>query len=153
MPIKDELETELRDAMRQKDARRRDVIRQIQTEVTMARSASGFKGEVDDDLYRQVIASYVKKMQKALEEYREMGERGQQMADKLAWEVEYLDRWLPDLLGEDATRELVREAIAELGAAGDPKATGKVIGYVMAEHSDEVDGSLVARLTWEELST
>lgn len=152
MTIREELAAELRDAIRAKDARRRDVIRQIETEVTMARSAPGFAGEVDDALYRRVIASYVKKMTKAIEEYRGLGERGAEMVDKLSFEVEYLGRWLPKRLGEDETRRLVREAITELEAAGDPKASGRVIGYIMKEHADEVDGSLVARLVREELS-
>ena len=76
MSIKDELAAELKDAMRSGDAARRNVIRQVETEVTVARSAPGFSGEVDDDLYRTVISSYVKKMRKAVEEYRHVGERG-----------------------------------------------------------------------------
>ena len=59
MSIKDELADELRDAMKAKDAPRRDVIRQVETEISVARSQPGFTGDLDDDLYRQVIGSYV----------------------------------------------------------------------------------------------
>lgn len=152
MTIKEEFKAELIDAMKAKDPRRRDVIRMIETEVTMARSAPGFSGEVDDDLYRKVISSYAKKMEKAKAEFEEAGERGRDMADKLAWEVEYLDRWLPKKLDEAATRELVKAAIDELGVAGDPKASGRVIGLVMKGHKDQVDGGLVNRLVVEELA-
>lgn len=152
MTIKEELKAELTGAMKAKDPRRRDVIRLIETEVTMARSAPGFSGEVDDDLYRKVISSYAKKMEKAKAEFEEAGERGQDMADKLAWEVEYLSRWLPKRLDEAATRELVKTAITELGVAGDPKASGRVIGSVMKSHRDHVDGGLVNRLVAEELA-
>ena len=152
MTIREELAAELKNAMRAKDGPRRDVIRQVETEVAVARSQPGFEGEVDDELYRSVIASYVKKMDKARDEYLEIGERGAAMADKLGFEVEYLSRWLPSKLDEKATRELVKGAIAELGVAGDEKATGRVIGHLMKTHGKDLDGGLVNRLVREELA-
>ncbi|MGH8952863.1 MAG: GatB/YqeY domain-containing protein [Acidimicrobiia bacterium] len=153
MTIKEELASELKDAMRANDGPRRDVIRQIETEVALARSEPGFEGEVDDELYRRVIESYVKKMDKARQEYLDIGERGAAMAAKLGYEVEYLSRWLPQKLDEAATRALILESIAELGAAGDEKAAGRVIGHVMKAHGKDLDGGLVNRLVREELSS
>jgi uncharacterized protein len=152
MSIKEELASELREAMKAKDGRKRDVIRQIETEVSIARSQPGFSGEVDDALYRQVIGSYVKKMEKSREEYLDIGERGEAMAAKLGFEVEYLSRWLPRKLDTEATRALVREAIAELGVAGEEKAAGRVTGHLMKGHGEDLDGGLVNRLVREELS-
>jgi uncharacterized protein len=152
MTIQEELTTELRAAMKEKDAPRRDVIRQVQTEVATAKSQPDFEGEVDDALYQRVIASYVKKMEKSRDEYAALGERGEEMADKLAFEVEYLARWLPQKLDEAATRDLVREAIAELGVAGDEKAAGRVTGHLMKTRGSDLDGGLVNRLVREELA-
>lgn len=153
MTIKEELAAELREAMRSQDAPRRDVIRQIETEVSVARSDPDFDGELDDDLYRQVIGSYVKKMDKARQEYLDVGERGAALAAKLGYEVEYLSRWLPQKLDDESTRELVRAAIAELGVEGDEKAAGRVTGQIMKSHGKDVDGGLVNRLVREELTT
>jgi uncharacterized protein YqeY len=153
MTIKEQLATELKDAMKQKDVRRRELIRIIDTEVALARSAPGFHGEVNDDLYLRVMASYAKKMDKARMEYEGLGERGAGMAEQLAWEVEYLTRWLPRKLDEEATGRLVADTIAQLGVAGDPKAAGRVIGAIMREHRDEVDGGLVNRLVASALAT
>ena len=150
--IKEQLSVELKDAMKAKDVNRRDVIRMIESEVSLAKSAAGFKGEVNDDLYRQVIASYSKKMDKARAEYLELGPRGEEMARKLGWEVDYLSRWLPAKLDQESTEALVRETIAGLGVAGDPKAAGRVIGQIMKTHKDDVDGGLVNRLVAAALS-
>ena len=76
MAIHDELAAELRDAMRTRDRRRMDVIRQVETELARARTEAGFHGEVDDALYRRVIAAYTKKMDKARLEFEAAGERG-----------------------------------------------------------------------------
>jgi hypothetical protein len=152
MSIREELASELRDAMRSQDAPRRDVIRQIETEISVARSEPGFSGELDDDLYRRVIGAYVKKMDKTRQEYVDVGERGAAMAAKLGYEVEYLSRWLPQKLDEAQTRDLVKKTIQGLGVAGDEKAAGRVTGQLMKEHGKDLDGGLVNRLVREEIS-
>ncbi len=149
MSIHDELSAELKDAMRSGDRPRINVIRQVETEVTMAKTAPGFSGDVDDDLYTKVITSYVKKMDKARREYEELGDRGRDNADKLAYEVGYLARWLPTMLSDDETRVLVRTTISEMGV-NDPKQAGRVIGAIMKAGSD-VDGAVVNRIVREEL--
>jgi len=151
MTIQEQLTAELRSAMKEKDAPRRDVIRQVQTEAATAKTHPDFSGDVDDAFYRKVIATYVKKMDKSREEYAALGERGEEMADKLAFEVEYLSQWLPKKLDEPQTRQLVVEAIAELGAT-DEKAAGRVTGHLMKNHGNDVDGGLVNRLVHEELA-
>jgi hypothetical protein len=152
MTIQEQLITELRSAMKEKDAPRRDVIRQVQTEVAIAKSQPEFTDEVDDAFYRKVIASYVKKMDKSREEYAALGERGEEMADKLAFEVEYLSQWLPTKLDEPQTRRLVAAAVEELGVSGDEKAAGRVTGHLMKNHGEDLDGSLVNRLVRKELA-
>ena len=144
--IKEQFAEELKDAMKTGDVDRRDVIRMIESEISLAKSAPGFKGEVNDDLYRQVISSYSKKMDKARAEYLDLGPRGEPMARKLGWEVEYLSRWLPTKLDRASTEALVKATIAELGVGGDPKATGRVIGQIMKNYRDDVDGALVNKL-------
>lgn len=150
MSIEHELAEELKDALRAGDARRKNVIRAVQTEASRAKSASGFSGKTDDAFYQAVIGSFVKKMDKSRQEYAELGERGEQMAAGLAFEVDYLGRWLPKTLDEATTAELVRGAIAELGAS-DPKEAGRVVGFIMKAHQGEVDGGLVNRLVRSEL--
>ncbi len=136
--------------MLSKDKPRTAVIRQIESEVAVARSASDFAGDVDDDLYEQTIRSYVKKMEKARQEYLGAGERGVAQAEKLAFEVDYLSRWLPDSLSEDQTRAIVAAAITELGA-DDPKMAGRVVGHIMKAGTEGLDGGLVNRIVREEL--
>jgi len=144
MTIKEQLATEQKAAMKSGDRATLNVIRQIQSEVAVAKAAPGFEGEVDDDLYLATIATYVKRMSKARSEYDALGERGREQADKLTFEIDYLAAYLPQKLDESATRALVDQTIADLGAT-DPKMTGQVIGAVM-KSGEDVDGALVARL-------
>ena len=152
MTIQEQLSAALTDAIKTQDAPRRDVIRQIQTEVATTKSQADFIGEADDAFYQKIIASYVKKMDKSRVEYAGLGERGEAMAEKLAWEVEYLSQWLPTKLGEEDTRQLVIAVIEDLGVAGEEKAAGRVTGQLMKSHGKDLDGGLVNRLVREALS-
>lgn len=149
MGIQQELAAELKDAMKARDRARTNVIRQIETEVAVAKAAPGFSGEIDDELYKRTISSYVKKMDKAKAEFEAAGERGAPQAAKLAFEVDYLSRWLPQLPGEEETRQIVKDAIGELGV-DDPKMVGRVMGHIM-KSGRELDGGLVSRIVREEL--
>jgi uncharacterized protein YqeY len=150
MTIEDQLVAAQTAAMKDGDRATLSVIRQIRSEVSVAKSAPGFTGDVDDELFLSTISTYVKRMGKSKTEYEALGERGREQAEKLAFEIEYLSTYLPTKLDEAATRALVAQAIQDLGAT-DPKMTGQVIGRVM-KSGEEVDGGLVARLVKEELN-
>jgi uncharacterized protein YqeY len=151
MTIEEELRAELTDAMKTSDKARLDTVRMVTSEVLLAKSAPGFSGVVDDDLYLSVISAQVKKDEKSIEEYGQLGERGQPMVDKFTAEVAYLSRWLPTRMGEAETRSLVESAITELDVERDPKSSGRVIGHIMKTHRNEVDGALVNKLVREAL--
>jgi hypothetical protein len=148
--IQDQLTSDRVAAMKSGDRATVNVVRQIETEVSVAKSAPGFAGEIDDELYGTTIAAYVKKMDKARAEYQSLGERGREQADTLGFEIDYLAQFLPETLSEDDTRALVDRVVAELGI-DDPKMKGRAIGAVM-QSDENVDGALVARLVAEALA-
>ena len=150
MTIQEQLAADQKTAMKGGDRQTLNVIRQIQSEISVAKAAPGFAGEVDDDLYLATISTYVKRMGKARTEYEGLGERGREQAEKLTFEIDYLSGYLPQKLDEAATRPLVERSVADLGAS-DPKMSGQVIGAVMRSGED-VDGALVARLVNEALA-
>jgi uncharacterized protein YqeY len=151
MTIEQQLKEDQKDAMRAKDRATLNAIRSVQSEVATARSAPGFSGFVDDDLYTATISTYVKRIRKSKDEYDAMGERGADQSATLAFEIDYLTRFLPQTLDEAATAALVDRTIDELGAdASIP--TGRVIGAVM-KSGENVDGTMVNRLVRERLAT
>lgn len=150
MSIDTELSDRLKDAMRAKDRPVLDAIRNARTEITRAATDKGASGEIDDELCRRVIGSYVKKLQKALGQFEDAGPRGEAQAEKLRFEIGYLSQWVPRKLDEAGTRALVESAVSETGASG-PKDAGRVMGHVMRDHRDEVDPALLKRLVQDAL--
>ena len=148
MALIDDLSTALKVAMKAKDKPKLDAIRQVQTEIAKKKSEKG--EEATDELVLGVISSYVKKMAKAVDEYKSLGERGAEMAEKIQFEIDFLSQWLPEQLSEEDVEKLVDEVLAELEEV-DMSQMGKIIGAVMAK-SDGLDGSVVSKIVREKIS-
>ncbi len=148
MPIIDDLSSALKEAMKAKDKPKLDAIRQVQTEIAKKKSEKG--EEATDELVLGVISSYVKKMTKAVEEYRSLGDRGIEMANKIQFEIDFLSSWLPEKLSEGEVSKIIDEVLADLGEV-DMSQLGKIIGAVMSK-AEGLDGSMVSKMIRDKLS-
>lgn len=150
MSVEEQITTRLKEAMRSKNTRELEVLRMVKTMATREKAAPGFDGETDDEFWLGVIGRYVKQQKKALIEFEKLGESAADHVEQIKFEVDYLTPFLPSLLDEAATRQLVKQVISETGALG-VKMAGKVVGAVMKEHREQVDPRLVKQLATEEL--
>ena len=148
MALADDLSTALKEAMKAKDKPKLDAIRQIQTEIAKKKSEKG--EEVNDELVLGVISSYVKTMAKAVDEYNSLGEKGEEMASKIQFEIDFLTTYLPEQLSEEEVEKIIDDVLGELGDV-DMSQMGKVIGAVMAK-GDGIDGSIVSKIVKSKLS-
>src|SRR3954465_13188717 len=105
--LQTQLQDMLKQAMRDKDTNTSGVVRMLKTKVMERRTAKGFTGEVDDALVTDVIAAYKKQLQKAIEEFEKVGEKGKEQIDELRFEIEFCERFLPKGLDEAALQSLV----------------------------------------------
>jgi uncharacterized protein YqeY len=151
MSLETQLQDLLKEAMRNKDARTADCVRMIKTKHMERRTAAGFKGELDDALWVDVITAYQKQLRKAREEYAGLGERGAESLPQLDYEIEVCGRFLPKLAGEDEVRAAAKEAISRM-AVTDPKQAGKVMGDIMKTNKGKFDPAMVKRLVEAELA-
>jgi uncharacterized protein YqeY len=151
MAIDQELDSLLKQALRDRDQPTLDVVRMVKTKVQERRTAKGFAGEVDDALYLDVIGAYRKQLQKAAEEFEKVGERGAEQLAKLRFEIDFCSRFLPATMGDDELRTLVAERIATLGV-GDAKQVGRLVGDVMKTHRGKVEAGDVKRIAEELLA-
>ena len=148
MAVIDDLSNALKEAMKSKDKTKLDAIRQVQTEVAKKKAEKG--EEATDELVLGVISSYVKKMNKAVEEYESLGDRGVEMAEKIKGEIDFLSTWLPEQLSDEEVEKIVDEVLSELGDV-DMSQMGKIIGAVMVK-ADGLDGSTVSKIVKSKIS-
>jgi uncharacterized protein YqeY len=148
MPLEQQLTQTLTQAMKDKDARTADVVRMIKTKIMERRTAKGFSGQVDDALITDVIAAYKKSLQKAVEEFDKLGDRGKEQADQLRFEIAFCEKFLPKQLDAAALHALVKERMAALGVT-DVKQTGKLVGDIMKTHKGLVEANDIKRVAEE----
>ena len=152
MSIEAQLTDLLKAAMRAKDSQAADCIRMIKTKHMERRTAAGFdKGQLDDNLWLEVIAAYQKQLRKAREEFAAVGERGADALPQLDFEIGFCSQFLPKTASDDEVRAIVKETIARLGTT-DPKQSGRVMGEIMKSHKGKVDPGTVKRLVEEQLA-
>ena len=65
-------------------------------------------------------------------------------------ELLVLDKYMPEMMSEEAINELVTKTISELGAAG-PQDMGKVMGHLKGSVGDSADMGLVSKIVKEKL--
>jgi uncharacterized protein YqeY len=148
MPLEQQLNDTLKQAMKDKDQPTCDVVRMIKTKIMERRTAKGFTGEVDDALVTEVIAAYKKLLQKAVEEFDKVGDKGKEQADQLRFEIQFCERFLPKGLDAVALKALVAERMTALGVT-DAKQAGKLIGDIMKTHKGLVEANDIKRLAEE----
>jgi uncharacterized protein YqeY len=148
MPLEQQLNDTLKQAMKDKDQPTLGVVRMLKTKIMERRTAKDFSGEVDDALVTDVIAAYKKQLQKAVEEFEKAGDKGKEQAAELRFEIGFCERFLPKGLDAAALHALVKERMAAL-AVTDAKQAGKLIGDIMKTHKGLVEANDIKRVAEE----
>ena len=137
MTLAQRIDSDLKDAMRAKDATRLGVLRMLKSALKYAAiEKSGAESELDDAESTQVIRKQVKQRQDSIESFEKGGRA--ELAEKEKNELALLSQYLPAAMsGEDLAR-LVRETIAEVGATSKAQmgAVMKALGPKVAGRAD-----------------
>ncbi|MGQ9910152.1 MAG: GatB/YqeY domain-containing protein [Candidatus Flexifilum sp.] len=144
---RDKLNEALKQAMLNKDAQRRDVIRVALSAIKQVEVDERRELTAEDIL--AVLQKEVKKRRESIDEAVKAGR--QDIAEATAAEVSILETFLPQQLTRDQIAALVREAIAATGASS-PKDMGKVMAVVVPKTRGIADGKLVNEVVRELLA-
>ncbi len=135
MPLVEQLNADLRDAMRQGEQTRRDTLRLALAALHNAQIASG--KELTDDDALAVLAKEAKQRRESIEEFGK-AERAELVAKEQA-ELDVLSGYLPAAASRDEIAAAARKVVEELGASG-PKDIGKVMPVLMQQFRGRADG-------------
>ena len=147
MALKDQLDQDLKSAMREKAQLKLGTIRMLKSAIKY-REIELMK-PLDDAGVLGVLANEIKRRRDSVEQYK-AGNR-QDLADKEAAEIVILQAYLPQQLGEAELRAKVEEAVKKVGAQG-PKDMGAVMKALLPEVQGRAEGKLVSELVKARLS-
>ena len=96
---------------------------------------------LNDSEVIKVLKSMIKRNKDSYDQF--MNASRQELADKEKKEMDLLSAYLPEVLGEVETEEIVKKIITDLDITS-IKEMGKAMGMIKNNHGDTVDMSLVS---------
>jgi len=138
MSLSDRLMEDLKQAMRQNDAMRKDAIRMVRAAIQNTEIAK--QHTLDDNEVIEVIRKEVKQRQEAIALFAQGGR--QDLVEQETKQVKILEAYLPQQMSADDIAALAKQTIAAVGAKG-PADMGLVMRTLMGQLKGQADGKLV----------
>ena len=145
--LKQQMQEDLKDALRAHDGRRKSVIRMALAAIINGEVERG--GDLDDADVIAILRKDARQRRDAIAELRQAS-RPDLLAEEEA-ELAILEGYLPRLLSREEIAEEARQVIAEVGATGMGQ-MGPVMRQVMSKLKGRADGRVVNQVVREMLS-
>ena len=150
MTFQERLDSDLKEAMRAKDATTLGVLRMLKSALKYtAIEKSGAEAELSDAEAAQVIRKQAKQRQDSIESFEKGGRA--ELAAKEKKELSILNAYLPQAMSADELSKVVRETIAELGATSKAQ-MGAVMKALQAKVAGRTDGKTLSQEVTRQLS-
>ena len=150
MTLQQRVDSDLKEAMRAKDATKLNVLRMLKSALKYAAIAkSDAEAELSDAEAAQVIRKQAKQRQDSIESFEKGGRA--ELAEKEKEELAILNTYLPQGITPDELAKVVRETIAELGATSKAQ-MGAVMKALQAKVGGRADGKTLSSEVQKQLT-
>ena len=136
--LKERLLQDYKEAMKNKEEVRKNTITIVRSAILQIEKDEQI--EVDDTKILEIISKEVKKRKEALVDYEKTGR--EDLINQLNSEIAFLKAYLPQELGEDEVRNIVKEAIDEANATS-IKDMGKVMQIAKTKAAGRADNKFI----------
>jgi hypothetical protein len=144
----DQLQEELKIAMKAGEKAKMMGLRNI---IGKIKATQIDKGEtLTDEESLKILKTAAKQLKESIDQYQKGGR--DDLAEKEAFELTLLEKYLPEQLSEEQIRQTVKNIVKNTGA-GSMQDMGKVMGATMQELAGSADGKIVQKIVQEELSS
>jgi uncharacterized protein YqeY len=145
--ILENIEEDLKTALKTKDQLKSDVLRMVKTAIKNAEIDK--RESLTDNEVVEIFSREVKKRKDASRMYKDGGR--DDLALKEEQEIRIISSYLPEQLSMEEIRENISKAIDENSAQG-PADFGIIMGKIMPKLKGKADGALVSQVVREELN-
>ena len=134
MPIVDQINRDITEAMKAKQAERLSALRMVKTALMLR--AKELPGPVDDAEAMRVLATLLKQRKDAADQYR-AGSRPE-LAEKEENEARIIQTYMPAVASAEEMQEAINSTVAEIGAT-----SMKDMGAVMKGARQKLEGKTI----------
>ncbi|MBU1102538.1 GatB/YqeY domain-containing protein [Patescibacteria group bacterium] len=164
MTLKEKINQDFKDAFKAKEEKKVSVLRMLNSAIknrelekrtklmkgnpVLAEEEVVKQSQLNDEETLAVIGTEAKRRKDSIAQF-EQGGRPELAAAEQS-ELKILEAYLPEQMGEEEVRKLVKEAIAQSGAMGAAE-IGKAMKVLMPRVKGKADGGMVNRIVKEEM--
>lgn len=148
MSLQENVNEQLKAAMKAKDTVALESLRAIKTAIMMTQTQAGAKELTSDDEIK-LVQKLVKQRKDSAEIFHQQGRVD--LAEPEEAQIKIIEQFLPKQLDEAAITEMVAAIIAKTGAAG-MQDMGKVMGMASKEMAGKADGKTISSIVRQKLS-
>ena len=107
------------------------------------------KSDLSDSDVIKVLKSLIKRNKDSYDQFTAANRV--ELAEKEKKEMELLEKYLPEVMNEDDTEQMVKKTLNDMSISS-IKEMGKAMGEIKKNHGDNIDLSLVSQLIKKHLS-
>ena len=144
--LRETLDSDLKQAMRNKEALKRTVLRTMLSEIRNAEINS--QATLDDEGIISVLTKQVQQRKDSVEAY-EAANR-QDLVEKETAEINIISVYLPEQLPQEEVEQIIEDVISQSGSSSLDD-MGKVMGLVMPQVRGRADGKIVNAIVTKKL--
>lgn len=149
MRLKQQIEADIKQAMRAKEADQLRALRSIKSMILLAETEKGADGELSEEAELKLLTRAAKQRRESIEVFEKQDRSD--LAAKEQAELDVINHYLPQPLSEEELRTRVAKIIDETGAGG-MQDMGKVMGQATATLAGKADGKAIATVVKQMLS-
>ena len=150
MALEQQIQEDIKTAMKAKDAVATAATRAIKGEILLFKTSEGGSKEVTDGDILKMIHKLIKQRKESAEQFTAAGR--QELADNELAEAAVMEKYLPKQLSEAEVEEKIKAIIAEVGATS-IKDMGKVMGAANKALAGQSDGRTISTVVKRLLSS
>lgn len=147
--LKNKIKEDLKASMFAKDELKTSTLRLLLSSLKNYEIEKGLNYEASDEDVLTIVGREIKKRREAVEAYKNAGRS--EAAEKEQTELDILDEYQPEQMGEDEIRIIVKKAIEDTDASS-MNDMGKIMGAIMPQVKGKADGNIVGKIVREELN-
>lgn len=149
MSLKQRIDSDIKQAMLSKNKGELDALRSIKSMILLAETEKGRAGELTEEAESKLLMKAAKQRKESADIFQ--AQSRQDLAEKELFQLEIINRYLPQPLSEDELRKELKLIIEQSGASG-PQDMGKVMGVATRKLAGKADGKVISALVKELLS-
>ena len=138
------INADIKKAMLTKDSKALEALRAIKSSLLLLKTGKDVKGgEISETMEISILQRLVKQRKESAEIY--LAQNRKELAEEELFQVEVIQRYLPEQISEDELIKIIDGIIKETGASS-VKDMGRVMGIASQKLSGKAENKVIAKL-------